>query len=560
MEFFLRNGLNRLLILFISISLFLSGCKEDELRDVNQKFERLKNSLYTVALSDNLLTDIAHNETGKSYSLSFENGEALIVPESFILSYTSDAANWRTNLILQDNSEVNLQSLGTLKIAASQIKIDPFGRAPLTAMVKVTMPVKGRFKIKVLPKDGGVVIENSFANYSNYHELPILGLYANYSNKVEISFLNEHEAVRAQDTVTLVTDKIPSVPTVKVEVNKFDLNYRGIYFPAQGKIGFDQTGEIRWYYSGDAQFILNQTKNGNLIITSATGLIQYHSPVFYEVSMVGEIVKKFNVTNYVHHDVGEKPDGNFLVVSNSTPVVYNDGNPEEDFIIEYDRKSGAIVKSWNLNQILDPSRAPLPSTRADDWLHINAVYYDDRDNSIVLSGRSQSAIAKIDYATGNLKWILASHAGWINELKPFLLTPVANNVELSGLALENFWSYGQHSPFLLPNGNIMVYDNGDHRGFYENPAAPFNSYTRAVEYKVDEVGRKVEIAREFNFAKQFFTQFTGSVSVDPSAGTTIIGLPPRILEVSASGEILFDATVGVGSMYRGFRFQFYKKD
>jgi hypothetical protein len=81
-----------------------------------------------------------------------------------------------------------------------------------------------------------------------------------------------------------------------------------------------------------------------------------------------------------------------------------------------------------------------------------------------------------------------------------------------------------------------------------------------VEYKVDEVGRKVEIAREFNFAKQFFTQFTGSVSVDPSAGTTIIGLPPRILEVSASGEILFDATVGVGSMYRGFRFQFYKKD
>jgi hypothetical protein len=56
------------------ISLCFLGCQDDEIRDINRKleFERVKTTLYSAALKDNLLKDFTVSADGSMYLLTFE--------------------------------------------------------------------------------------------------------------------------------------------------------------------------------------------------------------------------------------------------------------------------------------------------------------------------------------------------------------------------------------------------------------------------------------------------------------------------------------------------------
>ena len=47
-----------------------------------------------------------------------------------------------------------------------------------------------------------------------------------------------------------------------------------------------------------------------------------------------------------------------------------------------------------------------------DRAHFNSIFYDPRDDSILLSGRRQDAVVKIDRKTSELTWILGPHDRW----------------------------------------------------------------------------------------------------------------------------------------------------
>ncbi|MDZ7845453.1 MAG: aryl-sulfate sulfotransferase [Owenweeksia sp.] len=67
-------------------------------------------------------------------------------------------------------------------------------------------------------------------------------------------------------------------------------------------------------------------------------------------------------------------------------------------------------------------------------------------------------------------------------------TPYASNVQMGDTKEPNFdWVWGQHAPMELPNGDILIFDNGFNRQFGNGGA-----YSRAVAYKVDETNMTVQ--------------------------------------------------------------------
>ena len=46
-----------------------------------------------------------------------------------------------------------------------------------------------------------------------------------------------------------------------------------------------------------------------------------------------------------------------------------------------------------------------------DWSHTNAVFYDEKDGTFVLSARRQDAVYKVT-RDGELVWILGNHDNW----------------------------------------------------------------------------------------------------------------------------------------------------
>ena len=71
------------------------------------------------------------------------------------------------------------------------------------------------------------------------------------------------------------------------------------------------------------------------------------------------------------------------------------------------------------------------------------------------------------------------------------------------------WQFHQHSPELLENGNILLYDNGNARSTLEEGEIPFS---RVVEFNLDEEEMTVEQVWEYRGEEPYFCPFLGDAN------------------------------------------------
>lgn len=460
-------------------------------------------------------------------------------------------------------------------ISTIDMTLNPSGYAPLTAELNMQTAQTVTVTIAVIGQQGDAsTIVREIDAQSVDFEIDILGLYADYDNQIDISLIDTNGSTLETHRVTLQTEPlITSLPSIQIDVpssamsTEFNfVNYFGFStnFQPQRPFVFDQFGDIRWYldFSEHPTFSdlfydngMTRLQNGNLVFgNGSTGNI-------YEIDMMGRMINSWSLQgNGFHHHVIEKPNGNLLVtisdVSKSTI---------EDVVVEIDRQLDEFVTTWDLNDSLDNSRRAWPTTRADlneDWFHGNAVEYSAVDDEIIVSGRTQG-IVKLN-ALNEVSYILAPHREWNTSgsgvsLAQFLLTPLdANDTPiddpevLSGVANHpDFeWSWYQHSPILLPNGNLMLFDNGPNRNYVD--AGP---YSRAVEYQIDQENKTIKQVWSYGkergeetyseiVSKVSYVAENDSILFTPGASVTN-GIPTgKVIELDyATKNILFEASI-----------------
>ncbi len=462
-------------------------------------------------------------------------------------------------------------------IESIEVQLNPSGYAPLSAILNLQTNQDVSVQISVLGKNGNTsTITRVFEQVGTTFELPILGLYANYENQVEINLLDSLGVLLESQTLTVQTGtliaEMPQI-TINVPSNSSEpvfnfVNYFGVVelerFRPQRPFIFDQFGEIRWYLDFSTHPVLNdlfydngmtRLNNGNLLF--GDGLTRS----IYEIDMLGRIANSWDLQgNGFHHHVIEKPNGNLLVTINDASK-----STVEDVIIEIDRNSGQFITTWDLNNSLDNTRRAWPTDLADlqfDWFHANSIEHSETDNAIIVSGRTQG-IVKLN-AQNQVSYILAPHREWNTsgngtELSQFLLTPLdRDNQPITDVDVldgsENHpdfeWSWYQHSPILMPNGNLMVFDNGDNRN-YTN----FGPYSRAVEYEIDETNKTIKQVWQYGKERgeETYARIVSKVSYVPgnnsilfTPGSSVSGgsAAGKVIEINYdSKEVIFEATI-----------------
>ena len=116
----------------------------------------------------------------------------------------------------------------------------------------------------------------------------------------------------------------------------------------------------------------------------------------YEIDLLGKIYNEYSIKGGYHHDYFELPSGNLLVASDD---FYNESGTVEDYVVELDRNTGKIVKTFDLKDILKMEDGKSENWTSYDWFHNNSIWYDEKTNSITLSGRHQDAVINISYET-----------------------------------------------------------------------------------------------------------------------------------------------------------------
>ena len=326
------------------------------------------------------------------------------------------------------------------------------------------------------------------------HYLPIYGLYPDKENKVIIECGNDKQEI------TIKTDPLPEDFILPTSVEKEeDKLTNDLYFFTPSSNGYtcayDTNGDVRWYLTNTATWEINRLENGHLLVSTERVVNQpYYLTGLYEMDMLGKIYVEYSLPGGYHHDYFEMPNGNILVASDD----FTSGKGTvEDYIVELDRNSGDIVKTYDLKDILNMEDGKSENWVEYDWFHNNSVWYDEKTNSITLSGRHQDAVINIDYDSGELNWIIGDPTNWSEEYQKYFFSPIGDDFE---------WQWSQHAAMITPEGYVFIFDNGNNKSKIEEEYVPAeDSYSRGVMYKIDT--DKMTIEQIWEYGKERGSEF-----------------------------------------------------
>lgn len=441
--------------------------------------------------------------------------------------------------------------------SAPVIELDPNLSTPLAAELHVSTDVPTRIVVDISSGENNWSID--FDNYQTEHSYPILGFYPDRTHDITVHAVSRtDQRTTFSETLQVITDPLPDgFPTIAVmqsEPDKMEPGYTLFDVIPEGNnaefgaliIIVDELGNVVWYHVGPRFTAVRQTAEGNLIYLQGSKYI--------EMDMLGNPVREWKAmgkskneisempvaTSSFHHEVFPMQSGNFLTLSiearsfdNYPTNAWKSNTPTEttmvagDLVVEF-AANGRIVNQWSLLNLLDPYRIGYDSlgkywdsffgTKTRDWSHANSVIHDPGDDSVIVSLRHQDAVVKFSRKTGELIWILGSHDNWNSEkFGQYLLRPVNNQ--------EYFFPFHQHSPMILPNGNLLLYDNGNYR------ANPFDktlhytkNFSRAVEYAIDEDSMTIELVWEHGqfTEERVFSGALGDANFLPETGNVLI--------------------------------------
>lgn len=385
------------------------------------------------------------------------------------------------------------------------IILDPYKSSPLTALIILETEEEVTPTVKIEGKDENTTYEYTF-NKGKEHYLSIYGLYPDKDNKVEVSYDNGTDVVTK--TYTITTEPLPDdfvLPT-SVTSNKDKLGNE-LYFFTPSSTGYtcayDVNGDVRWYLTNYALWDNTRLENGHMLV-STERLINspYYMTGLYEIDLLGKIYTEYSLKGGYHHDYYELPSGNLLVASDD---FNNEDGTVEDYIVELDRETGEIVKTFDLKDVLNMEDGKSENWIEYDWFHNNSVWYDEKTNSITLSGRHQDAVINIDYDTGELNWILGDSTNWSEEYQKYFFTPVGDDFE---------WQWSQHAAMITPEGYVFVFDNGNNKSKNEDEyVSAEDGYSRGVMYKIDTENMTVEQIWEYGKERgsEFYSPYISDV-------------------------------------------------
>ena len=278
------------------------------------------------------------------------------------------------------------------------------------------------------------------------------------------------------------------------------------------------------YYKEMNNYALDFKKQPN-------GLLTYNiDHAFYAMNENHVIVDSFKCGNGYptdEHELKIMNNGHAFLMSYDRQIMnlshlVPGGNPNATviglIIQELDENKNVVFqwRSWDHFILTDAPHVDYTAAVVD-YVHGNAIELD-KDNNIMISSRHFSEITKISRITGNILWRL----GGPHNQFTFSNDPIG-------------FSY-QHDIRRIANGNITLFDNGN---FHSPP------FSRAVEYKIDEVNKIVTLVWQFRRNPEAFGFAMGNAQRLHNGNTLISwgATTPTMTEVTPAGTVALEISL-----------------
>lgn len=226
--------------------------------------------------------------------------------------------------------------------------------------------------------------------------------------------------------------------------------------------------------------------NGNLLrsgrLPDSPVAFGGHGGIIQEFDWQGNIVWEYKLKSdhAVHHHTFKRlPNGNTMLLGweyksyeeclakgRRPETILKEGVLEEDivhygiwpdFLVEVNKQNETVWEwhAWDhlgtgKNQLDINYHLPLclQTYGSADWTHCNAIDFDEKNNIVLLNSRNFSEFYFIDYKTGEIRYRWGNKTTHTNAKKPSFGDDGDQTL------------FGPHNAHFLPNGNILIFDNG----------------------------------------------------------------------------------------------------
>lgn len=454
----------------------------------------------------------------------------------------------------------------------AEVVQNPSKRNALSALITFTTAMEVVPTMTLKGQDNNDIVHEF--DSAKLHEIEVLGLYNSYDNTVYIDLeLNQELPYRRSFTIR------PEYPYIDDFVfnTEFDpdLNNKpdDIYVNSGPSLtgntdydeygyllfsmGIDQYGKLRWLYSDDP----SEGKNLRIFPISYLGgnYLAQHVKASGSLNVFdysgNRIVNHPGVLVDPHHEAVMGP-GNTIIV----PEIKEGSSSDQCTIREVDLTTGETISFMDLDEIIDPDRSiNITSDSGDDRVHVNSIIYSESDDCYIISMRHQGLV-KIKRGTtdsSGIVWWMTPHYDVAEEWQKYLLEPTNfENVP------EN-WNLGQHSVSILPNGDIMMFDN--HNEPLESADASYRK-SRVWVVRVDDENLTIEHVNEWYDSSNTYCSSMSCAYYhdDTSTAVSAWSVLRSVYEVSyPDGKQLFKGefktTNTTASVYRIYKFNMYNR-
>jgi arylsulfate sulfotransferase len=349
--------------------------------------------------------------------------------------------------------------------------------------------------------------------------VPVFGLYASvqdHINTVDITITTTTGSQGLSTTITTAPwqDATGGLYTTGLNRlvprnNSVSLGYS--YFlikgvaPGMNPVIMDTDGQVRWVGTTSFANTPSSAMVGNsFFIGSGSSL--YREDLSGNVSLIRNY-RSSGITYIQHHNMDPDPHGLLLEVNTTTD--------NEATVVEV-TTTGRIITTFDLATIISAAMKAGHDNPAgfvspmNDWFHLNSATYWPQRNEIVVSSR-ENFVMGIGYTSHKIDWILGDPTkAWhrYRSLRAFAFT----------LAKGSLPPVGQHSISITPQGQLLLFDDGDQSSF-EYPAGVQRTSSAPRQYQLNFRTHRASVTWQYNPKPSYWSPICGSVY---SAGSSYL--------------------------------------
>jgi len=409
----------------------------------------------------------------------------------------------------------------------------------LSAVVQISATNATDVRIEVTG-DANYIQHTPFTQVSGRSvSLAILGLEQNTTYTCRVLALSENRGEGESARFVIATDGLPTnIPRRSVVTNNSATDgYVLLVGPSADASGrhyayiVDNDGRVVWYRAFSSSMLdFQKQPDGSYTAFSS---LDTTGGRFFQMDNLGNVLREYRALGAPEtggHELRLRDDGYCLFgveyrIMDLSAIGGLPGAEVRGLTVEYHRWNGTSL-IWNTFDHFSVSDAlpdiPITGPNVNPW-HGNAIEVDT-DGHLLVSFRGMGEITKINSATGEIIWRM----GGRNNQFTFVNDPL------------NGFSH-QHGIRRLPNGNIILFDNGN---LHSPPAS------RAVEYRLDEQSKIAQLVWEYRPNPPISSPFLGFAQRLANGHTLVcFGRAQRIIEVDGNGTVVWELRIDEPGIY-----------